>query len=270
MANLYGVSTQRHLETDEDLYFEEIEIKGYTVVKQVLTEDELAVFREKLDLLNDIQKKESGEDLLIKLKENNTVRLPLSYDDRFMDLIHKKPILSIVNKLVGDFVILHLQNGIINMSSQVHHQSSWHRDLPYQDFVISKPISISVLYCIDDFNEMTGGTFALPFSHKVDHLPSTEYIAANEVQMNAKAGDAIVFDSMLYHRAGSNTCGKTRRGINNIYTVPIIKQQINIPAALGGKFADDPEVAVILGYTSEIPMSVSDFRKMREKKLSKG
>lgn len=264
----YGVTSQNKISTLEELHIEDIQLKGFSIMRNVLNNEELELYRNKLDKLNEIQKKETGEDLLIKLNENNTVRLPLFYDNDFINLISKNEILTVIKRLVGDFVILHLQNGIINYPSIEHHQSSWHRDLPYQDFTISRPIAVSVLYCIDDFNVNTGGTLVLPFSHKINHLPSKEFIENNELTVNAKAGDVIIFDSMLYHRAGFNISGKIRRGINNIYTIPLIKQQINIPSALGGKFEDDEKLSSLLGYTCQTPDNVSEYRKQRQKKIS--
>ena len=70
-------------------------------------------------------------------------------------------------------------------------------------------------------------------------------------------------DSMVYHRAGENTSGKTRRAISQIYTTPMIKQQISLPKALGGKYAKDPFLAKFLGYESETAENVLTWRKVR-------
>jgi hypothetical protein len=50
--------------------------------------------------------------------------------------------------------VLHLQNGIINMPNEEHHQSSWHRDLPYQNWTSSEPLACNVFYCLDNFNNV--------------------------------------------------------------------------------------------------------------------
>jgi hypothetical protein len=58
-----------------------------------------------------------------------------------------------------------------------------------------------------------------------------------------------------------------RRGINHMYTIPFIKQQISLPKALGGKFNDDPFLSKFLGYESEPDESVVAFRTRRIKRL---
>jgi len=66
---------------------------------------------------------------------------------------------------------------------------------------------------------------------------------------------------MLYHRGGHNNSGRTRLGINHIFVLPLIKQQIDLPAALGGKFRDDPLLGRLLGYDSAPPASAYQWRK---------
>lgn len=197
MTKHYGVSERRILQSEEEAHLEEIEINGFSLLKNILDPGTLTDLRQRLDDLNIIQKEESGEDVLEKIGENNLVRLPLSYDERFVLLVKHPVVLGMVKKLIGNFAVLHLQNGIINVPALAHHQGSWHRDLPYQDFVISKPIAISALYCIDDFDAKTGGTVVLPASHKTGYLPSQEFVKKNELQIHVSAGDVILFDSML-------------------------------------------------------------------------
>ena len=45
-----------------------------------------------------------------------------------------------------------------------------------------------------------------------------------------------MFDSMLFHRAGSNRSGRPRRGVNHVYGLPFLKPPISFPRALGGRF----------------------------------
>jgi ectoine hydroxylase-related dioxygenase (phytanoyl-CoA dioxygenase family) len=262
----FGIRNQVVLNNDTEKHLEELTINGFTIVEDVLSNDELTIAREKLDHVYNMQTKEIAEENLGKINEQLLARLPLAYDDYFIDFLKIERINSILEMVFGNYFILHLQNGIINMPKQAHHQNSWHRDLPYQDFIISKPIAISVLYCIDDFNEATGGTLVIPYSHKLDKMPSITFIENHAKQTIAKAGSVILFDSMIFHRAGYNSSDNIRRGINHIYTSAILKQQINIPESLKGKFSNDPFLKMLLGYETITPASVLDWRN---KKLNK-
>jgi ectoine hydroxylase-related dioxygenase (phytanoyl-CoA dioxygenase family) len=202
---------------------------------------------------------------LKKINEQNLVRCPLLYDEFFIDIATNHRVMEIVKKVLGDYFILHLQNGIINKPNEEHHQSSWHRDLPYQNFVISKPLALGALFCIDDFTNESGSTFVLPHSHRVELIPSSQYIEKNSKQIIAKAGSVILFDSMLFHKAGYNSANYIRRAINNVFVVPIIKQQINLPIALNGKYSDDDFLSKLLGYQSNSPSSDIEWRNNRIK-----
>ncbi|MNL06453.1 Phytanoyl-CoA dioxygenase (PhyH) [compost metagenome] len=256
----YGVSKQTILQSSLDLHIEELQINGFSILENVLNSVELSNCRVKLDSIYEKQKEQFSEEKLKKINEQNLVRCPLVYDDFFLNIATNTRVLEIIKKMIGDYFILHLQNGIINMPKEEHHQSSWHRDLPYQNFIISKPLAIGALYCVDDFTHESGGTFVLPYSHKVDAIPSSQYVEKYSKQIIAKAGSVILFDSMLFHKAGYNSSDFIRRAINNVYVVPILKQQINLYKALNGKYSDDEYLSKFLGYHSNSPDNDIEWR----------
>src|SRR5688500_7246206 len=151
----YGGHKQQSIESPLDKALEELSILGYSVIENVFNENELKIIRDKLDALLKTQENEVGKEKLKEINELNLVRCPLAYDDYFVTLATNNVVLEVIKKSLGNYFVLHLQNGILNMPNEEHHQGSWHRDLPYQDFIISKPIAISALYCIDDFSAET-------------------------------------------------------------------------------------------------------------------
>ena len=72
---------------------------------------------------------------------------------------------------------------------------------------------------------------------------------------------------MVYHKAGNNFSNDFRYGINHMYVLPFIKQQINLPLALKGKHSDEYPLNRILGYLSKEYNNVLDFRQTRYNKL---
>jgi ectoine hydroxylase-related dioxygenase (phytanoyl-CoA dioxygenase family) len=87
-----------------------------------------------------------------------------------------------------------------------------------------------------------------------------------ESPITAPAGSLIVFDSMLFHRAGINRSQAMRRGVNNVFALPFLKQQIVLPALLDGKWSDDPWLRRLLGYESDPPRSPAEYREQRTRK----
>lgn len=259
----YGANRRSGAQSTLERHLEALSVKGFTLVRQALDATATNDLRQALDEVYAVQEKEFGQANLVAINELDLARAPLCYSERFLDLITLPALREIVTALLGDYFCLHLQNGVINRPKTEHHQSSWHRDLPYQNFVISTPLAISAFYCLDPFNAETGATWLLPHSHRVEYLPSEDYLAQNAVQIEAEPGDLLLFDSMVYHRAGTNVSNLIRRGVNNVFTIPLMRQQVSLPDQLQGKHSDDPYLAMVLGYTYRTPTSVSDFRQKR-------
>ena len=189
-----------------------------------------------------------GAERMAAIGETLTARCPLVYDEAFLTLAAHSGVLALCRELLGDYVILMQQNGVINPSGQSHTQLAYHRDLPYQHFVSSRPMAISALFCIDPFTTETGATTVIPGSHRMEMFPSDTVAAELDTAVSAEPGSFIVFDSMVFHRAGENRSGQPRRGVNQVFSTPIIAQQISLPDALDGKYAGDPVLARLLGY----------------------
>ena len=226
----YGAIRQNQVGDEVDRHLEELSFKGFTIITDLYSNDELKVWRDKIDHTYQVQETAFGRDRLASINELDVCRIPLLYDDAFIDMAAHPRVVATIRRILGEWFILNLQNAIINRPQIEHHQSHWHRDLQNQNFVISTPLAINALHAIDEFSEETGGTYVLPFSHKSEKLPSDSYIKGNQVGITAPAGSAILFDAMIFHRAGSNRSQKVRRGVNHLYTASIIKQPIRSPA----------------------------------------
>lgn len=266
----YGINKSISITTKEEFHLEEFYHLGYTIIENVISEADLFSLRTELDNIYKIQEKDIGKENLKLINEENLVRIPLAYSELFVKLASRKEMMAYVEKILGNFFILHLQNGIINMPNEEHHQSSWHRDLPYQNWTSSDPLACNVYICIDDFNKETGGTFVLPFSHQFNSAPSFDYMEKHSVQVNALAGSVILFNSMIFHKAGYNKSeDKIRRGVNQMYVKPIISQQINLPEFLNGKYADDEFLSMLFGYKTKLSKSILEYRNLRLQRKNK-
>lgn len=262
----YGVKEVNRLESEMHGHAEEIARDGYTILPGVLSEAELATARAKLDQVYETQIEElGGLEYLEAIGDVYVAGCLLAYDEFFLTLATKPRVLALVEHFLGDYFTLMMQNGIINVPEVGDDQNPgrWHRDLGYQHFTTSRPLGITALYCIDDFREETGGTRVLPGSHKSEVFPSEEYVRRHQLPVEASAGSAIILDVMLYHGGGHNRSDGVRRGVNNIYTLPLIKQQISMPSILKGRYSEDPLLGKLLGYESETDASVLAFRQKR-------
>jgi ectoine hydroxylase-related dioxygenase (phytanoyl-CoA dioxygenase family) len=261
----YGILEQRETVDDIDAAAEEITCLGYAVINSGYSEREIQDFKRLFDETHRRYLELYGADRLKEIDEHNGIRLPLTLDPAFIDLAANERVLRLVEKLVRNKFILNQQNGVVNPAASArYNQGAWHRDLPYQHFVSSRPLAINALYCIDDFTSDNGATFVVPASHKQESFPSADFISAHAKQISAPAGSFIVLDCMIFHRGGENRTAAARRGVNHVYTAAFIKQQIDIPMALGDKPLR-PEISELLGYRYKMPRTVAEFLSSRRR-----
>jgi len=250
---------QHFNKTELDRELELLSNDGYFLRKDVISDELLTTIRAELDIAWEVQLKTFGKDLLLKLNEWGIVRCLCEENKLFIDLITQPEILKVIDATVGSSSILHLQNGIIIDSSKNHNQSIFHRDFP-KDFLPSKILSINALIIIDEFTKETGGTFIVPGSHKLKELPSDEYMNNNSIPLNAKPGSILFFDSLLWHKAGKNASQNKRRAINQQYTKPFIKQQIDYPSMIKKDMDMNSRLAQIMGFWSVPSKNLKEFR----------
>jgi len=260
----YGIVERGTASSDAARIAERIRLAGYAVVPGGFSNGEVTDFGSRLERVMARQVEEfGGTDRLASIGDALTARCLVAYDEAFLALAAHATVLAICRELLGDYVILMQQNGVINPSGQHHTQVAYHRDLPYQHFVSSRPLAVSALFCIDPFTAETGATTMIPASHRMEQFPSDAVAAELDTAVSAEPGSFIVFDSMVFHRAGENRSGRPRRAVNQVFSTPIIAQQISLPDALNGRYADDPVLARLFGYDAAPARSVAAWRERR-------
>ena len=256
----YGIIEQASARTDRDGHVERIRLEGFTVIPGGYTADELTYLAGRIDaLLAEQAERAGGIDALAEIGEHETLRCCLAHDEAFVRLASNEHVLALCRQLLGDYIVLTQQNAIANSPGRVHHQTACHRDLPYQHFVSSRPLAMSALFCVDPFTRQNGATVVLPGTHRIEHFPSDTLAAEIERPVEAPAGSFLVFDSMLFHRAGHNTSATVRRAVNHVYALPFIGQQISMPDVLHGRYVDDPVLRRLFGYDTNPAPSVDGW-----------
>lgn len=246
-----------------DAAVEQMDCLGYAVLSSGYATEQLNTLSVEFDRVHREYLKRYGEDRLTAIDEHNTIRSPFADGNAaFLSLAFNENLLTALKKLIDGKFILNQQNGIINPPRQTYNQGAWHRDLPYQHFLSTKPLAINALFCLDDFSLANGATFVLPASHKSAAFPSASYVERNALQIEAKAGSFILLDCMLFHAGGYNSTQERRRAVNHVYNIPYFKQQINLPASMDAARLM-PEQREILGFRDVEPQSVEAYLSRR-------
>ena len=262
----YGVKKQSIAADELDVKLQELDLCGYTILHSGFSEAVLTDFHERLErLLSEQEAQFGGHETLKQINEADTLRAPLIWDEAFLNMAVHPQLIELCRRALGDYFIINQQNGIRNPPARCgHHQSSWHRDLPYQHFVSSRPLALNALLCLDPFTPENGATRVLPGSHKIEYFPDDRVVRLLEVVANVPAGSYLIMNSMVFHCAGVNTTKGLRRGVNTVFTVPIIKQQIALPPNLEGRYDNDPWLRRLLGFEVDPPRSLKAWFESRK------
>lgn len=101
-------------------------------------------------------------------------------------------------------------------------RTGWHQDIRYWSF--QRPELINVWLALGDETYENGAIHVIPGSHKCtyladqfdpdlffrDDLDTNAYLLDKEQTINLEAGDVLVFDCKLLHRAGRNRTSQTK------------------------------------------------------------
>ena len=250
----------------------ELECVGYCIVTGILDETLLAEVREAMYRAQECIRHDVGEERLARAGELGVLRLMPRYDPVFVKLLELPALLEIVDATVSSTAILHLQNGFIlpsfpRDSTPRVFQNAMHRDFPR---VLNGYVaSVNVFLAIDAFTEENGATLVVPGSHQKVVAPEPSYLLRAAIPATCPAGSALVFDSTLWHAAGSNVSGRDRLAINHQFTRSYIKQQIDYVRALGEPFvvAQAPRTQQLLGYYTRVVTSLDEYYRPEQERL---
>lgn len=263
---VYGVRERRADGDATDLHAEELQRDGYTVLEGVFSAAHMAALAGRLDTLLERQTAEcGGEAALQRARDADLLRCPLAYDESLLEVACAAPVMAVAQRLLGENVVLLMQNAVVNRPRREQAQSRYHRDLNYQHWTSSRPLALNYLVCVDRFFVEGGATWVLPGSHRDEAFPSSAYVRRHERPIEAEPGAVVMMDAMLFHRSGHNTTEHhTRRAVNHVVGAPLLAQQIDIPRMLAQQGRDhsaDPFLSRFLGYRWNPAPDVRNWRE---------
>jgi ectoine hydroxylase-related dioxygenase (phytanoyl-CoA dioxygenase family) len=251
---------------------EAVRNQGCAVVEGALTPVMLANTRAAMYRAQKKIHEEVGYERLKRAGELGVLRLMLKYEPIFFSFLEIEELLAIVDNTVSPTAILHLQNGFILPSfppdkTPSIFQNRFHRDFPrvFNGYMAS----VNVMFAIDEFTASNGATVVAPATHQQVQVPDPSFLESVAVPVEATAGSMIVFDSTLWHKAGVNTSGEDRLGINHQFTRSFLKQQIDYVRALGDDvvLAQAPRTRQVLGWATRVVTSLDEYYQPEGERL---
>lgn len=247
-----------------DLHIENIRRKGITILKNVLSQQQVNELRQELERIL-IQQESAHSFSLEDINDSGIVRAPFLESAIFTDYV----LSNTVAKKYIDFFLdgeyrLYSQVAAISKPEKQLYQRHWHREINYQHFTSSRALAIQSLFILDEFNNETGGTYFLPGSHLFEEFPSKDYVNENRVQPIMHPGDVVIMNSMVYHRSGINNSDNSRALVTNTFVRPFIASQFDYTKNLDEKQLNDFQ-KMIFGFRWNNNLSMQEWRELKFK-----
>ncbi|WP_459082427.1 phytanoyl-CoA dioxygenase family protein [Mesorhizobium sp. A623] len=254
---------------DLDVRVEELRLLGYTTLDSGLSELALDKLSGAFDRAEESYRQDAvGKGIdLVALDERDTIRLLPVIAPGFWELVFNERLHQLLSQILGDYYILNQANGLVNRANAGRYsQAAYHRDLPYQHFVCSRPIAINALFAMDEFTIENGATRVIPASHTREAFPSDGTVRRNEKQVTVPRGTFIVLDCMAYHAGSTNRSSANRRAVNHVFTIPMLRQQLHLPSTIGDANAFTDWQRRILGFGLDEYRSIDEWFASRSGK----
>jgi len=241
---------------DRDGHLARLDVDGFTIVEDYLSEDQLAQFREGLQpYLNTYRGRNPFEGLATE-RVYTLVGRGKIYEEIACD--HR--LLAILDRLLAPDYLLSADHAICIYPGEK--AQALHFDDGFYPFPRPRPaISITVIGAIDAFTPENGGTVLYRGSHKwgSERIQAVrEAVARGETgaaadhrtQLAMPSGALCVFQGTLLHGGGANRSDAPRLGFTNQYCQPWARPQENfflgVPAERVRNMSR--EMQILLGY----------------------
>jgi ectoine hydroxylase-related dioxygenase (phytanoyl-CoA dioxygenase family) len=245
-----------------------LKTQGFIIIENVFDSAFIEKSKNSMYMVQKRIVEEVGQSRLERAGEVGVLRLMMKYHAHFFEYLESPTMLGLIDSLLSPTAILHLQNGFILPSEDLRpaqiFQNSFHMDFPR---VLNGYLaSINIMVCIDDFSVENGATMVVPGSHQKMVAPEKIAMQTEAVPVICPAGSVFVFDSTLWHAAGTNRSGSDRLAINHQFTRSFFKPQIDYIRALGEEtiLALPPRSQQLLGYYSRVPANLDQFYQPEE------
>jgi hypothetical protein len=242
---------------------------GWAIVPDALEAGQVDRLREDLELAYRLQRKIQIRNGVGDGTDGTVHHLPCM-EGRFLELLERNPCAEPLRRFFGGPYVLNTFGGVLNLPqgvADVAYVGKIHRDL--RTFCGDMNLMAQLLVMLDDFTEENGATCFLSGSHTAPQRPDDADFFRRAARAVAKAGSIVMFNSNLWHAAGVNRSGATRRALTLVFTKPFIKPQFDYPRALGYDRgpAFSETLRQVLGYNARVPATLDEWYQPPDKRL---
>jgi Phytanoyl-CoA dioxygenase (PhyH) len=118
------------------------------------------------------------------------------------------------------------------------------------------PLSLVTIYPLVPFTRGSGATRVIPGTHWHPSYPQKDTYVG-EVSIEAPVGSCVLLFGSVWHSTGANRSNHIRTSMSCYFTVPWIKQYIDLPTALRADVVQraTPQARRVLGFPARTPFT---------------
>lgn len=193
---------------------------GFITLNFKLNEQTIELLSRRVDLFLDEAFEKNSNTYKTKKFAGKYIRNPHLNDMNFLELLtNTYPIVDMARSLIGPRITIRSYSIRITMPES-NDGTMWHSDqrsyvTPIPQFFTNPQVFTFSIY-LDGANDDNGALYLLPGSQDWPYQPKDHELFGNykdEVKLNLKAGETVLFNSALWHKGGENRSNKIRRSI---------------------------------------------------------
>ena len=234
--------------TDVARHADELRTRGYTIVRDVLSRDEVAAARDALDAIfrreATLAPRRGWLTDAYRVAYMLPAKAPL-----FRALLTRHDLIALMRAALGPDCVLGSLNGLTMLPGGA--PQGLHID--QAESVPGMVLTVNALHALDDFTEASGCTRLVPASNDRIWTGDAAEVAAAEreaISLEAPAGSLIAYSGGAWHAGSRNRGSGPRRALHAFFTRPWLRPHWDFPESLSRRTARglSAEERALLGY----------------------
>lgn len=187
----------------------------------------------------------------------------------FVEFLNAARLREFAAPIIGKNAILYSFTSSSMPPSESNFSRRIHVDSPR--LIAGYPTNIGFVVPLSDFTAANGGTEVLPFSHMRERAPSSEEFNEGAVVVEAKVGQALLFNARLWHSGGLNQTHQARHALTINMCRSFMRQHFDFPRMVNAIFEDSAtsETYSLIGWDVRMPSSLSEYYVHEDDRLYK-
>jgi Phytanoyl-CoA dioxygenase (PhyH) len=241
-----------------------MQTKGWAHFSGVLTADQVAALCADLDRVYDVCREVQHRNGVAGNMEGTAHHLA-GYGGALDDFLEDFPLEDWIERYFGGKSILLAYGAAVNPPGARAYTFKPHRDV--RAYTGDYRLSLNMLVMLSDFTPVSGGTLILSGSHRIEAMPRTDVFESRAEQMEGRAGDVMLFNSLTVHAGAPNRSDQRRRALTLVLGRPFMKPQIDWPRYLPADYQArmSPKVRQLLGFNARVAASLDEYYQPEER-----